>query len=117
LRYLAFFSPPAGNANRWALVPRPQKGNMPKGIIHTENIPCCIYTGDPGCLGYPAWINHEPTECDFQPVEFQFCDCGGNDVYGEMWHADECPRAQHCVQPTPLSLSSAETLGDSSRRG
>jgi hypothetical protein len=25
--------------------------------------------------------------------------------------------AQHCVQPTPLSLSSAETLGDNSRRG
>jgi hypothetical protein len=25
--------------------------------------------------------------------------------------------AQHRVQPTPLSLSSAETLGDSSRRG
>ena len=41
---------------------------------------------------------------------------------GEYWFHDgrvehiECA-AQHRVQPTPLSLSSAEVLGDNSRRG
>ena len=34
-----------------------------------------------------------------------------------QWRVEQFLRTQHRVQPTPLSLSSAETLGDNSRRG
>ena len=65
--------------------------DRPMGIIHTEMVNFCIISGDPGCLGWPDWHHHD---CTYEAVECQFCDCGGNDVYGEMYHLPECPLSQ-----------------------
>ena len=64
---------------------------MVQGIIHVEYVRFCIYSDDPGCLGYPSWIDHPDVNCQYEKVECHFCDCGGSDVYGEMGHYEDCP--------------------------
>ena len=55
-----------------------------RNIIHTEMVQYCAISGDPGCLGWHL------LDCVYVEQERQFCSCGGNDVYGEMWHEYDC---------------------------
>lgn len=50
---------------------------------------------------------YAPTDAKFIEINYHGLSFWRSDVYA----------AEHRVQPTPLSLSSAKTLGDSSRRG
>lgn len=85
---------------------------MSKGIITTQKVKVCSFTGDPGCLGYPAWIDHPACDCIYEDVDFNFCDCGGNDVYGEMYHEEGCPAVEHSVHPTASGESGDEHLAE-----
>lgn len=57
-------------------------------LIHMEPVKYCTYSGDPGCLGWPDWHKQD---CIYVEEARTFCSCGGNDVYGEMWHEESCP--------------------------
>ena len=74
--------------------------------ITFQKVPYCIYTNDPGCLGYPVWIDHEPVSCEYEEVDIEFCECGGNAVYGEMWHEGSC---EHFVIPAVAFLTKRKT--------
>ena len=69
---------------------------------------------------YEKWLRENKagstysTFCD----DFGYGGSGGNSRREMFEHVSALRKcAQHCVQPTPLSLSSAEIPGDSSRRG
>jgi hypothetical protein len=83
---------------------------MSKGIVTTQKVKVCSFTGDPGCLGYPAWIDHPACDCIYEEVDFHFCDCGGSDVYGEMWHEEDCPAVEHSVEPTVESVGASPAV-------
>ena len=57
-------------------------------LLYTKVVEFCIFSGDPGCLGWPDW--HEQ-DCVYEEVECLFCKCGGHNVYGEMYHEPDCP--------------------------
>lgn len=74
--------------------------------VHKAMVGFCIYSGDPGCLGWPDWHFED---CAYEERECLFCDCGGNDVYGEMWHEEGCALVATCRQEIPPQIVGIES--------
>jgi hypothetical protein len=67
--------------------PRKAEVTNHENLIHIEPIKLCIYSGDPDCFGWPEVCG---AGCIYEECECQFCECGGHDVYGEMYHNEGC---------------------------
>lgn len=51
-------------------------------------IPTCMYSGDPGCLGWPEADHDEP--CEYFDGEYLRCtECGGDNVYSSDVHGGD----------------------------